>query len=242
MSRHQQQPTATPTRQGSGDTVAISTIDTRPDSGNFGCSMSSYYRKGDAPHDFNARTPAKQGLPPTIEDPGTLSRVALIFRFFKDPKAGRGAMGSPMGYPYTLRLPRNDRWTELADSNIHEVARLAMVGAQQYRQSWSVPDRGKMHEEFMRCLECRDHCYHALIITKPELPQPLDPADDADLYQRERVVSAEHTAYSMQARLKAALRTHLGIVARGGWTRLAELPKLAVRHCRPWDARGRRWA
>jgi hypothetical protein len=43
----------------------------------------------DAIRKFVARTRAEQGLPPTIEDPTTLDKIAAVFRLVKDSKAGR---------------------------------------------------------------------------------------------------------------------------------------------------------
>ncbi len=41
--------------------------------------------------EFVARTRAEQGLPPTVEDPTTLDRIAAVFRLVKDAKDGQDA-------------------------------------------------------------------------------------------------------------------------------------------------------
>jgi len=41
--------------------------------------------------EFVARTRAEQGLPPTVEDPTTLDRIAAVFRLVKDAKDGQNA-------------------------------------------------------------------------------------------------------------------------------------------------------
>ena len=40
---------------------------------------------------FVARTRAEQGLPPTVEDPTTLDRIAVVFRLVKDAKDSQDA-------------------------------------------------------------------------------------------------------------------------------------------------------
>ncbi len=43
----------------------------------------------DAIREFVTQTRAEQGLPPTIEDPTALDRIAAVFRLVKDSKVGR---------------------------------------------------------------------------------------------------------------------------------------------------------
>jgi hypothetical protein len=53
--------------------------------------MSSHQLQRDAIREFVARTRAEQGLPPTIEDPTALDKIAAVFQLVKDSKAGRDA-------------------------------------------------------------------------------------------------------------------------------------------------------
>jgi hypothetical protein len=53
--------------------------------------MSSHQTQRDAIRKFVARTRAEQGLPPMIEDPTALDKIAAVFRLVKDSKAGRDA-------------------------------------------------------------------------------------------------------------------------------------------------------
>jgi hypothetical protein len=54
-------------------------------------SMSSHPVQRDAIREFVARTRAEQGLPPTIEDPTALDKIAAVFRLVKDSTAGQDA-------------------------------------------------------------------------------------------------------------------------------------------------------
>jgi hypothetical protein len=51
--------------------------------------MSSHPVQRDAIREFVARTRAEQGLPPTIEDPTALDKIAAVFRLAKDSTAGQ---------------------------------------------------------------------------------------------------------------------------------------------------------
>src|SRR3979409_393956 len=53
--------------------------------------MSSQQVQRDAIREFVARTRAEQGLPPTIEDPTALDKIAAVFRLVKDSTAGQDA-------------------------------------------------------------------------------------------------------------------------------------------------------
>jgi hypothetical protein len=72
--------------------VASSIADEHPEPRNPGASMSSHQLQRDVIHEFVTRTRAEQGLPPTIEDPTTLNRIAAMFRLVNDSKAGRDAV------------------------------------------------------------------------------------------------------------------------------------------------------
>lgn len=96
LTDYQQHHAATSARQlplrHSGDTVATSTADRRPEPRNLGASMSSHQLRRDAIREFVTQTRAEQGLPPTIEDPTALNRIAAIFRLVKDSKSDRDAV------------------------------------------------------------------------------------------------------------------------------------------------------
>jgi hypothetical protein len=51
--------------------------------------MSSHQLQRDVLREFVTQTRAEQGLPPTIEDPTALDRIATMFRLVKDSKVGR---------------------------------------------------------------------------------------------------------------------------------------------------------
>jgi hypothetical protein len=53
--------------------------------------ISSHQLQRDAIREFVTRTRAEQGLPPTIEDPTTLTRIAAVFGLVKDLKSARDA-------------------------------------------------------------------------------------------------------------------------------------------------------